>query len=173
MNQGFQSIEVQSLMRRSLLSLVLTAIVTGPALAQVNPRGTATTADGKVKIDYGRPSAKGRDVLSMISPGTYWRMGADQSTKLVNEVPLVVGEATLAPGEYTLLGHFASAEEFYLVVARSVGDGAEPEDVAAKAKGAIQKGQEHVEEMTLAFEGDSLVLSWAGSRIRMPVKAGK
>jgi hypothetical protein len=160
-------------MKRSLLILALMLAASGIVLAQVNPRGTATMADGKVEVDYGRPSAKGRDVLSMVAPGSYWRMGADQSTKLVTEIPLQVGDASVAAGEYTLLGHFVGADEFYLVVARGVGDGGDPQDVVAKAKGEIQKGQEHVEEMTLAFESDALVLSWAGSRIRMPVKAAK
>jgi hypothetical protein len=37
------------------------AVVSTLVVAQANPRGEATFADGKVTVDYGRPSAKGRD----------------------------------------------------------------------------------------------------------------
>jgi hypothetical protein len=141
--------------------------------AQMNPRGTASLEGARVTIEYGRPSAKGRDVFSMIQPGTYWRMGADNATKLETEVPLLIGGSRVEKGEYTLVGQFASPEEFELVVARGMTEN-EPTDVAARAKGEVSKGQDHVEQMTIALEGKpadaAIVLSWAGSRIRMPFK---
>ncbi len=141
--------------------------------AQVNPRGTASLSGANVSIDYGRPSAKGRDVFAMIQPGSYWRMGADDATKLKTEVPLLIGGSRVEKGEYNLVGQFASPGEFQLIVAKGMGEN-EPTDVAARVKGEISKGQDHVEEMTIALEGKpadaAIVLSWAGSRIRMPFK---
>ena len=141
--------------------------------AQVNPRGAASLEGAKVTIEYGRPSAKGRDVFSMIQPGSYWRMGADNATKLKTEVPLLIGGSRVEKGEYTLVGQFASPEEFELIVAKAMGEN-EPTDVAARVKGEISKGHDPVEEMTIALEGKAsdaaIVLSWAGSRIRMPFK---
>jgi hypothetical protein len=147
--------------------------LTGSLWAQMNPRGTASLDGAKVSVEYGRPSAKGRDVFAMIQPGSYWRMGADDSTKLTTEVPLLVGGSRVEKGEYVLLGQFVTKEEFQLVVAKGL-SGNDPSEIAAKVKGEITKGHDHVEAMTIAIEGKpadaAIVLSWAASRIRMPFK---
>ena len=51
-------------------------------LAHGNKPGSASAAigGGQVKVDYVGPAAMGRDVLSLLAPGSYWRMGADQPT---------------------------------------------------------------------------------------------
>ena len=122
-------------------AVLIAAFVSAAVWAQMNPRGAASLEGAKVTIDYGRPSAKRRDVFSMIQPGSYWRMGADNATKLKTEVPLLIGGGRIEKGEYTLVGQFASPEEFQLIVAIE----GKPADAA-------------------------IVLSWAGSRIRMPFK---
>ena len=141
------------------------------SFAQANPRGEATYDGGNVSIDYGRPSAKGRDLLAMAEAGSYWRLGADQATKLTTKVNIVVGGDTVAPGEYTLLGHFPAKGEFELVVAKSVSAG-KPNEVAGKIAGDIARDQEHVEQMTIDIEsagdGAAIVLSWGPNRISMP-----
>ncbi len=68
--------------------------------------------DGKwIEILYGRPIKRGRDVLGgsgsnygkIANPDSpVWRAGANQSTRLKTEVPLVINNKTIAPGEYTM-----------------------------------------------------------------------
>ena len=63
-----------------------------------------------IEISYGRPIRRGRDLwgsgaeygkkLNATAP--VWRAGADVSTRLKTEVPLVINNKTVAPGEYTL-----------------------------------------------------------------------
>jgi len=63
-----------------------------------------------IEITYGRPIRRGRDLwgsgaeygkkLNATAP--VWRAGADVSTRLKTEVPLVINNKTLAPGEYSL-----------------------------------------------------------------------
>jgi len=76
-----------------------------PALGGADYRG------GKwIEISYGRPLKNGRDLWG--SSANYgkaalvgtpiWRAGADVSTQLKNEVPLVIGGKTFQPGVYTL-----------------------------------------------------------------------
>ena len=70
-----------------------------------------------IEILYGRPIKRGRDVLGgsgsnygkiAITGGPgypdspVWRAGANQSTRLKTEVPLVINNKTIAPGEYTM-----------------------------------------------------------------------
>ena len=62
-----------------------------------------------MEIKYGRPIRRGRDLFG---PADYaealndgapvWRAGADVSTRLVTEAPIVIGGKSVAPGEYTL-----------------------------------------------------------------------
>jgi hypothetical protein len=73
--------------------------------------GGETYQDGKwITITYGRPLKRGRDLFG--SGATYgkaalvgspiWRAGANVSTRLKTEVPLVINGTTVAPGEYSL-----------------------------------------------------------------------
>jgi hypothetical protein len=155
------------------LSLALAASL---VMAQANPRGEATFGGGKVAIDYGRPSAKGRDVMGMIKPGTFWRMGADTATTLKTEVPLMFGDATVPKGTYTLVAHFVEKDKWNLVVAKSVGSGNTPEEVAAEVPGKLETGQEQVEQMTIDLKenGDKgeLVLTWTTYRLSVNFTIG-
>jgi len=73
--------------------------------------GGETYEGGKwIEITYGRPLKRGRDVYgsganygrASLVGAPIWRAGADVSTRLKTEVPLVIGGKTVAPGEYSL-----------------------------------------------------------------------
>ena len=62
-----------------------------------------------MEIMYGRPIKRGRDLFGppdyaeAINDGApVWRAGANVSTRLRTEAPIVMGGKTIAPGEYTL-----------------------------------------------------------------------
>ncbi len=63
-----------------------------------------------IEISYGRPLRRGRDLYGSganygktVNPDSpVWRAGANQSTRLKTEVPLVINGKTIAPGEYTM-----------------------------------------------------------------------
>ena len=62
-----------------------------------------------IDVYYGRPLERGRDLFgppdwaAMLNDGApVWRAGANQSTRLVTEAPLIIGGARIEPGEYTL-----------------------------------------------------------------------
>ena len=74
--------------------------------------------DGKwIEISFGRPIKRGRDLFgsgaaygkSLNSGAPVWRAGANVTTRLKTEAPLVIGGRTVAPGEYTRL-HRSEAE---------------------------------------------------------------
>jgi hypothetical protein len=152
------------------------ALSIGLVFAQANPRGEASMGGGKVSIDYGRPSAKGRDVVAMISPGRYWRMGADSATTLKTEVDLMFGDTAVPKGTYTLVAHFVEEGKWNLVVAKSVGSGGQPTEVAAEVPGKFDTGQEHVEQLTIELKEKgnkgTFVLSWATNRLSVDFTTG-
>jgi len=64
-----------------------------------------------IEITYSRPIKRGRDLWGsganygknlLVGGATVWRAGANVSTRLKSEVPLVINGKTVAPGEYTL-----------------------------------------------------------------------
>ena len=86
---------------KNLLPGALMLILSTPILhAQVNPRGETTLElnGGKVTVEFGRPSLKGRDIKTMIYPGEQWRLGADGDTTLTTEVGLKFGESSWPGG---------------------------------------------------------------------------
>jgi Protein of unknown function (DUF2911) len=109
------------------LSVAMTAFVFAQGGRPASPAGTAATEVGGkydpkaaeptyqggkwIEITYGRPIKRGRDVLGG-SGGNYgkianpdapvWRAGANNTTQLKTEVPLVINGKTVAPGTYTM-----------------------------------------------------------------------
>src|ERR1043166_3539472 len=64
-----------------------------------------------IEITYGRPIKRGRDVFGgsganygkVANPDApVWRAGANNTTQLITEVPLVINGKTVAPGTYTV-----------------------------------------------------------------------
>lgn len=96
----------------------------GQASVQVGGRWEKTDSggqryvDGKwIVVDYGRPLLRGRasifgsgaDYGKTISDGvSVWRMGANDTTRLTTQVPLVIGGKTLAPGVYNAFAELKS-----------------------------------------------------------------
>ena len=71
--------------------------------AQDNRGTTEVTIKGKkISINYGRPSLKGRDLLSLAPVGTVWRLGMNQATSIDSEADLMVGSTEVKAGKYTL-----------------------------------------------------------------------
>ena len=90
---------------------------TGAAAAEIGSKMTPT-ANGEpvytrgkwIEVTYGRPIKRGRDVFGsganygkIANPDApVWRAGANVSTQLKTEVPLVINGKTVAPGTYTM-----------------------------------------------------------------------
>ena len=89
----------------------------GQAAAQLGGRWEKTAdgeryRDGKwVVVDYGRPLLRGRtgifgsgaDYGKRVNPdAAIWRLGANDTTRLTTQAPLVIGGKTIPPGVYNV-----------------------------------------------------------------------
>lgn len=89
----------------------------GSSAAQVGgkyvpgPEGPVYQGGKWIEITYGRPIKRGRDLFGgmgvdygkVVNPDApVWRAGANVSTQLKTEVPLVINGKTVAPGTYTV-----------------------------------------------------------------------
>ncbi|MCY4159810.1 MAG: DUF2911 domain-containing protein [Bacteroidetes bacterium] len=96
-----------------LFALVLSGVHEAFAQRSSSPRGEASTQIGEawIIVDYGRPILRGRTEIfgsgeeygTMVT-GTapVWRAGANKSTRLHTEIPLMIGNVEVAAGEYSV-----------------------------------------------------------------------
>jgi hypothetical protein len=75
-----------------------------------------------IEIRYGRPIKRGRylfgpsDYVDFLNDGApVWRVGANQTTQLITEVPLTFGSQTVPPGEYTVFIDLATEPWTFIV----------------------------------------------------------
>lgn len=115
---------------RTLVTLTLLCALTSAAdsFAQQTPRrrpspegASATELGGRydvqrgyvggkwIEIKYGRPIKRGRDLfgpedfVDFLNDGApVWRAGANESTRIINEMPIDIGGTTIPPGTYTV-----------------------------------------------------------------------
>jgi hypothetical protein len=120
------------MMRSAMVATAALVVLTASAFAQserrpASPSGTAAVEIGSrlepegaaepqykrgkwIEITYGRPLKRGRNLFGggsgygkVVNPDApVWRAGANNTTQLKTEVPLVINGKTLAPGTYTM-----------------------------------------------------------------------
>ena len=118
---------IRSVILSSAIALGLSALILAQGGKPASPAGSsAAQVGGKydlsgaepvykggkwIEITYGRPIKRGRDVFGgtganygkVANPDApVWRAGANYSTQLKTEVPLVINGKTVAPGTYTV-----------------------------------------------------------------------
>ncbi len=151
-----------------IAALILVPVI---GLAHGNKPGssTATIGGGEVKVDFVGPSTNGRDVLKLLQPGAYWRMGADKATTLETSVDLKFGDMVVPSGSYKLVAHLSDDGKWSLIVAEDLGSGFKPTKVVGQATGTIAKTDAIVENMVIKLEADGskgkLILDWGNARL--------
>lgn len=123
-----------ALLALALLAPSLAAAQTAPLRAALSGRATAEVALTPprvaghpapkamvVKIDYGQPHARGREVpAELAKPGTVWRTGANASTTLTTDVDLVIGSANVPKGAYSIFT-IRTADGYELIINSNTG----------------------------------------------------
>lgn len=153
---------------------LLSTAVAAPANAQGRGKAELKTASGAITIDYGRPSLKGRDMLSQLRDGESWRMGMNEATVIKAPVGLKFGTTTVAKGSYSLFLK-RSGEAFELVFNSQTGQwGTEHDPSKDLAKVPMTKApvEPPVETFAIALSpaanGGVLELSWGAMKLSAP-----
>ncbi|HKV41822.1 MAG TPA: DUF2911 domain-containing protein, partial [Blastocatellia bacterium] len=87
---------------RIATSGLLALLCVCPVFGQGRGKAEASVNGKSISIDYGRPSLKGRDILSLAPVGTIWRVGMNQATEITSSGELKVGDKELKAGKYSL-----------------------------------------------------------------------
>jgi hypothetical protein len=169
-----------------------------------SPAGSSSTQIGSnwIDITYGRPLTRGRDVFG--SGATYgaithtdgaplWRAGANVSTRLKTEVPLVINGKTVPVGEYSVFIDVKTPTDWTFILSTwpaqttydpnnkaalwgSFGYTADKDVVRAPMR--VSQTATSIDELTWLFvnvtpAGGSLEIAWDKTVAVVPFKVGQ
>jgi len=173
-------------------SLVPTTLALGPCLkdwtspSTYRPRTSPLASldlpvdGGTVRLCYGRPSARGRQVFGGLVPyGELWRTGANEPTRLYTGRPIVVAGVLLEPGRYSIYSR-PGTDRWEIFFSRSTlhwgNDLSESvrKGEVGQATVPVELLAAPVETLTVRSEPRSgvtdLLLEWERTRIRLVVQ---
>lgn len=154
---------------------------------RASPYDSALVQAGELqaKICYGRPSAKGRNMIGgeLVPYGKLWRTGANEPTIIHLATSAEIAGIALEPGSYSLYT-IPEAESWTVIVNRAIAqwghESTYREEVEAQEVGRATVAREdlgeHVETFTIRSEaadagGAQIVLEWETTRVRIPISA--
>jgi hypothetical protein len=156
---------------KKVLGLLMCVVLAVSCFAQMKmaPRGKAelNAGTGSITVDYGRPELKGRDMLSQLQVGQFWRMGMNQASVLTTPVDLTFGSTKIPKGAYSIWLKLAAPDKFELVFNTQTGQWGMQHDVAKDVYQVPMKKEalsSSVEVFTIelkgAPKGGVFVLNW-------------
>ena len=158
---------------------------TQPLATRQSPLDSVSfTVGGKaVKVCYGRPSLRGRNMLGgeAVPFGKLWRTGANEPTMIHTTGPLAIAGLKVPAGSYSLYS-VPGPSEWVIIVNRSITQWGEESNYTDRVK-AQEVGRANVkaeataapvETFTIRAEPPGadatvLVLEWQTTRVRIPL----
>jgi len=149
------------------------------AVTQLSVRDTARASIGPATftIDYGRPLARGRQLLGNIIPyGQVWRTGANAATQFSTSAPITLAGMNVPAGTYTLWT-LPRASGTELVVNKQIGQwgtGYDPARDLGRARMASETVGAPVEKFTISIvaagvQRGTLAMEWGPFRWTAPI----
>ena len=139
-------------------------------LAQPRAEGAPAPKPLVVKIDFGQPAVRNRDVpVELAKLDTIWRLGANVATTLTSDIDLMIGDLMVPKGAYSLYA-VRTAKGYLLIVNKATGQSGADYD-ASKDLGRVvltpRTRQEVQESLHIALKSaddgspkGSLLISW-------------
>ena len=172
-------------MKRVLVTLISLLF---PVLAQAqvdlprpSPKASLTQTVGltQVKIDYNRPSVRGRQIWGALVPwGEVWRTGANEATRIELSDDVTINGQKLAKGTYSF--HTIPGESEWTLIFNSVADqwgsySYDPAKDALRVKATPKKAPHAHESMLFAIPtvtNDSAEVHLAWENVVVPFTIG-
>jgi len=155
--------------------IVSICFITAGLMAHEHTRDSASLdlGKGKVKIEYGTPKLKGRNIDEMIKPGSTWRLGMDDPTTLETSVALDFAGKKLGPGKYTLFARPDEKKNWNLLI--STGAKPDPASVVVETPLHFMKENKPIDTLKITLEKSgsdaSLLIAWGTYRLHGSFKA--
>lgn len=159
----------------SVLGLLIVIVSAQPVVgagqrARITSRGTVEgVVDGvHIAMEYGRPTRRGREIWGALVPwGRWWMPGADETTSIVTDGPLMVGTLLMPAGTHTIYT-LPAADGVTLIINKQTGQFHtiyHPERDLGRVPMTFTRLDEPVEQMTFVVTpngaaGGTLALRW-------------
>lgn len=129
-----------------------------------------------VRVIYGRPQLKGRDMATLAPNGKVWRTGANEAAEITFYKDATFGGEKVAAGTYSLFT-IPGDGEWTVILNNNLNQwGAYSYDSAAdvvRVTSAVSSDGEALEAFSIAFKevdgGAHLVMGWGTTRVATPV----
>jgi hypothetical protein len=155
--------------RAAAVCLVWTT--SGGAWAANSPRETvrARIANCTVSIEYGRPSLRGREILTWIEPGQLWRLGADAPTTIESSRDLDFGGVRVPRGKHILIVRHIQAGVWSVVFSAEPAIDYTPGGQIAEVLMHFEGGQPPVQDLDIHLSSrkgtGTLEIAWGAYRL--------
>ena len=130
------------------------------------------TPNGSITLNYGRPVLQGRDMLSKLEVGQFWRLGKDDVTALSSPVALAFGSTTIPKGTHSLWLKRVAADTFELVFNKQgtghgmMHDASKDMAGVSLTKSALARPAEKLAiDLRPAADGGTLEIRWGTSKL--------
>jgi hypothetical protein len=151
----------------------------GEGVGTPSPGATVTESGGGAtfEIAYSRPAKRGRDIWGGLVPyDEVWRTGANAATQFSTDRDLLIGEAEVPAGDYTLWSTY-TAESATLIINSQTGQWGTQYDEAqdlVRVPLTTERIQGPVDRFTISIEptedGGILQLTWDRTRFSVPMR---
>lgn len=160
-----------------LFALAASAVSAQDAKPMKSPpaKASAMIDSVTVTVNYHQPSARGRAVMGGLVPfGKVWRTGANETTSIEFNKPVLVEGKPLAAGKYALFT-IPGEKEWTIILNKTVKWGSfsysEKEDVLRVTVPSGKTGA-FVETFLISVEANGVSLAWENTRVLFGIKKG-
>jgi hypothetical protein len=168
---------MKKLLTLSFLVLLAATNLFAQHAAPKDRKSPHETVTGKhIKVTYGRPYKKGRDIFGGLEPyGKVWRAGADEATEITFDKDCVFGNKRVKAGTYTLFA-IPDKNEWTIILNGKLGQwGAFEYDKYKKqdvlhTRVPVTNLSNVTEQFTIYAKDDGLQMEWDKTRVFVPIK---
>lgn len=162
-------------MKKLMLLSLIAVMAIGISCKAQSPKASA---EGKgVKVNYGQPSKKGREIFGGLEPfGKVWRAGANNATEITFEKDVKFGGKPIKAGTYTLFATPNPTEWTIILNSELKQWGAyKYEEIKGKdvvhVTVPVKKLDNVVEKLTYRFtDKNALVIEWDQTQVTIPIE---
>jgi hypothetical protein len=164
-------INMRILCLRAVVLVCVAGSFSAGGWATNNPRQTveANFRGGAVRIEYGRPSLRGRDALNLIEPGQLWRLGADAPTTIEADTDLDFGGIRVPKGKHILIVRFIQPGYWSLVFSTAPAIDYAPSTRIAEIALGFEHSSDSVQELEVHLSNQkghgAIEIAWGAYRL--------
>ncbi|HYE56162.1 MAG TPA: DUF2911 domain-containing protein [Chitinophagaceae bacterium] len=160
---------------KHVLLMLLAGLFVLPSCSQ-NRKSPHETVEGPdVKVTYGRPYKKGREIFGGLEKlGKVWRTGADEATEITFAKDMNFGGKPVKAGTYTLFT-IPERDEWTIILNSQLSQWGAYDYEKYKNKDVlhvkvpVKKLTSPVEQLTIRFEGTDMIIEWDTTQVAIPV----